>query len=78
MLVAILVALGLATLAVLVIAAVSLARQGSRLASSIADFQRELRPVLEELRADSDRMGSRLEALQKAKDGAGSQHGGRR
>lgn len=77
MLVAVLVALGLATLAVLVIAAVSLARQGSRLASSIAEFQRELRPLLEELRADADRMGSRLEALQRARDG-GSGNAGRR
>ncbi|HEX9823729.1 MAG TPA: hypothetical protein VGB51_04960 [Actinomycetota bacterium] len=78
MLVAVLVALGLATLAVLVIAAISLARQGSRLAASIADFQRELRPLLEEIRADADRMESRLEGLQKAREGARSPNAPRR
>ena len=67
MLVAILVALGLATLAVLVVTAISLAKQGARLAASITEFQREMRPLLPEIQADADRMGGRLEELQRAR-----------
>lgn len=67
MLVAILVALGLATLAVLVVAAISLAKQGTRLAASITEFQREMRPLLEEIQADANRVGGRLDELQRAR-----------
>ena len=63
-LVAVLAGLGLATLAVLVVTAISLAKQGARLASSVAAFQKEVRPLLEQIRSDADRVGDRLEKLQ--------------
>lgn len=60
---AFLLALGLVTLTVLAVAAVSLAREGARLASTIAAFQREVGPLLEEIRRDADEATRRLESL---------------
>jgi hypothetical protein len=51
---------GAAGLVVLVVMFISLLRQSLRLARAVTDFQRAVRPVLEEIRVDSARAQSRL------------------
>lgn len=63
MVVAIAIVVGAAGLVVLVVMLVSLVRQSMRLAGTIADFERAVRPILEEIRADSERAQSRMERL---------------
>lgn len=58
------IAVAIATLLVLVVAAVSLARQTKRVVGSIAAFQEELEPLLREIQRDTDRAGRRLARLQ--------------
>ena len=47
----------------LVVLLISLVRQSMRLARAVTDFGHAVRPVLEEIRADSDRAQSRLNGL---------------
>lgn len=54
---------GAASLVVLVVMLIFLARQSIRLAGAVTDFERAVRPVLDEIRADSDRAQSRLDRL---------------
>ncbi|HET6770750.1 MAG TPA: hypothetical protein VFH75_03820 [Actinomycetota bacterium] len=63
MVVAIAIVVGAAGLVVLVVMLISLVRQSMRLAGAMADFERAVRPILEEIRADSERAQSRLEHL---------------
>ena len=55
------IAVALATLLVLVVAAVSLARQARRMAETVARFRDEVDPVLREIRQDTERATERLE-----------------
>lgn len=57
------VALAGASLVVVVVAIVSLAKQTTRLASSLAEFQGEMQPILEAIRGDADRAASHLKRL---------------
>lgn len=63
------VAIALATLVVMVVAAISLVRQARRMAESIARFRDELEPVLREIREDTERATERLERLQRSRGG---------
>ena len=54
---------GAAGLVVLVVLLISLVRQSMRLAGAVTDFEQAVRPVLEEIRADSGRAQSRLNGL---------------
>lgn len=65
-------AVALATLLVLVVAVIALARQVKRVVASIAAFQQELDPVLREIRSDADRASRRLVELQQQGRAAGS------
>lgn len=58
------IAVALATLLVLVVAVVSLARQMRRVVASVVAFQEELDPILREIQGDADRAGRRLADLQ--------------
>ena len=58
------IAVALGTLAVLVVAAVSLVRQARRMAESVARFRDEVEPILREIRHDTERATERLEGLQ--------------
>lgn len=58
------IAVATATLLVLVVAVVSLARQMRRVVASIAHFQQELEPILREIQTDADRATRRLVRLQ--------------
>ncbi len=65
------VALAGASLVVLVVAVISLARQTTRLASSLAEFQGEMQPILDAIRGDADRAASHLERLRTREASAG-------
>lgn len=58
------IAVALATLLVLVVAAVSLARQTKRVVGSIVAFREELEPLLREIQRDADQAAARLARLQ--------------
>jgi hypothetical protein len=58
------IAVAIATLLVLVVAAVSLARQTKRVVGSIVAFQAELEPIVREIQGDADRASERLARLQ--------------
>lgn len=58
------IAVATASLLVLVVAVISLARQMRRVVASIADFQQELEPILREIQTDADRATQRLVRLQ--------------
>jgi uncharacterized protein YoxC len=62
------VAIALATLVVMVVAALSLARQARRMAESVVRFRDELEPVLREIREDTERATERLERLRAERD----------
>ena len=64
MVVALALIVGAAGLVVLVVMFVSLARQATRLAGALADFERAVRPVLDEIRTDSTRAQTRMERMQ--------------
>lgn len=68
------IAVAIATLLVLVVAAVSLARQTKRVAGSIAAFQEELEPLLREIQRDTDRASRRLARLQEERLASGEGH----
>lgn len=63
MAVAVAIIVGAAGLVVLVVMLISLARQSMRLARAVTDFGHAVRPVLEDIRADSERAQSRLNHL---------------
>ena len=63
MLIPFVVVLAAATLGVMIVLVVSLIRQVGRLAATLMSFQKELQPVLEGLRRDSDRAGQRLRSI---------------
>jgi hypothetical protein len=63
MVVAVAIIVGAAGLAVLVVMLISLLRQTIRVAGAVSEFERAVRPVLEEIRADSDRAQSRVQAM---------------
>lgn len=63
MVVAVSIIVGAAGLVILVVLLISLARQLGRLTRSVTDFERAVRPVLEEIRTDSVRAQSRLNAI---------------
>lgn len=63
MAVAIAIIVGAAGLVVLVVLLITLVRQSMRLAGAVRDFDQSVRPVLEEIRADSGRAQSRLNGL---------------
>lgn len=65
MAVAVVVALAAATLAVLTVAVIALARQAARVASSIARFDREMRPVLEAIESGARRAADRSRAFRR-------------
>ena len=54
---------GLSTLLVLVALILGLVRQVKLLASALAEFQNEVRPVLEQMREDAERVQERAERL---------------
>jgi Sec-independent protein translocase protein TatA len=56
---------GLTTLLVLVAMVLGLARQLKLLAQSLAEFQAEIRPVLERMRDEADRAQERAERLRR-------------
>ena len=58
------IAVAIATLLVLAVAAVSLARETKRVVASIVAFQAELEPILREIQGDADRASERLARLQ--------------
>lgn len=63
MVLAVSIIVGAAGLVILVVLLISLARQLGRLTRSVTDFERAVRPVLEEIRTDSVRAQSRLNAI---------------
>lgn len=71
-LLAFLASLGAATVVLLIVVVVSLAKQTARLARSLQEFQRETRPVLEEIQRGADRAGTRLETLRPVTGDEGS------
>jgi len=72
MLIAFVIVLAVATLGILLVMVVSLIRQVGRLAAALVAFQGELKPVLEEIRRDADRAGSRLQSLSERRAAQGS------
>ena len=56
-------AVGLATVLILVALVIGLVRQVRLLAESLAEFQKEVRPLLEEMRADAERAQEHAERL---------------
>jgi len=65
------IAVAIATLLVLVVAAVSLARQTKRVVGSIAAFQEELEPILRQIQRDADQASRRLARLQEERLASG-------
>lgn len=51
------------SLGILVVAVIALARQAAHLATTVARFQREIRPILTEIQGDAERASHRMEAL---------------
>lgn len=72
------IAVALATLLVLVVAAISLVRQARLMAETVARFRDEVEPVLREIRRDTERATERLERLQSEGGARGSVAGGAR
>jgi predicted PurR-regulated permease PerM len=72
MLIAVTIVLSIATLGILVVLVMSLVRQVAGLAASLGEFQRELQPVLEQIRRDADRAGVRLRDISERRTGGGS------
>jgi hypothetical protein len=68
---------GAAGLVVLVVMLISLVRQSLRVAGAVTEFERAVRPVLEEIRADSGRAQSRLDRLSKRRPGMSAPKHGR-
>ena len=60
------IAVALATLLVLVVAALSLMRQARHMAASVARFREEVEPALRDIRRDTERATERLERIQGA------------
>jgi predicted Holliday junction resolvase-like endonuclease len=60
------VAIAAATIVVLVVAAVSLAKQAARLSSTLVEFERDTRPIVEELKRDAERAAKRAEETRRA------------
>jgi Sec-independent protein translocase protein TatA len=54
---------GLATILILLALVVGLVRQVRLLAQSLAQFQKEVRPILDQMRADAERAQERAERL---------------
>lgn len=69
--VAFLVALAAATLAVLVIAAVAVARELNRLGRTLLRFQADTRPYLEQIQRSAQRAAERMERIRPLDGGAG-------
>lgn len=63
MVVAIAIIVGAAGLVVLTVMLISLARQTIRLAGAVGDFERAVRPVLDEIQSDAARAQSRVDRL---------------
>jgi hypothetical protein len=61
---AFLVAVAVATLAVLIVAAVTVGREMGRLGRTLARFEKETRPHLEQIERDARRAAERMEQLQ--------------
>jgi uncharacterized protein YoxC len=61
--VSIVAAVGSAAFIVLAVVVISLVRQVARLSSSLAETNQALRPILEEIRREADRAGTRLQKL---------------
>jgi biopolymer transport protein ExbB/TolQ len=60
---ALLVALTVASTALLLVVLVALVRQARRLSGAVRRFRAEVDPLLQEIRADADRARDRLDAL---------------
>ena len=63
MLIAVAIALSVATIGILVVLVISLARQVAALAGSLREFQEEVQPVLERIRTDAEQAQGRLQRL---------------
>jgi len=63
MVVAIAIIVAAAGLVVLVVMLISLGRQTIRLAGAVGDFERAVRPVLDEIQSDAARAQSRVDRL---------------
>lgn len=63
MVVAIAIIVGAAGLVVLVVMLISLGRQTIRLARAVGDFERAVRPVLDDIQSDAARAQSRVDRL---------------
>jgi hypothetical protein len=63
MVVAVALIVGAAGLVVLVVMLVSLVRQTMRVAGAVSEFERAVRPVLEEISADSARSQARMQGF---------------
>lgn len=62
------VAVALATLLVMIVAALSLARQARHMATTVARFRDEVEPVLREIRRDTERATERLERIREVRE----------
>lgn len=69
--VAFLVTVAAASLGILLVLLVALLQQLRRVAGSLAALQKELGPVLEDVRDDAERARERLERLERAREAAG-------
>lgn len=58
------IAVAIATLAVLVVSAISLMRHARRMAETVGRFRAEVEPVLRDIRRDTERATERLERFQ--------------
>jgi F0F1-type ATP synthase membrane subunit b/b' len=58
------VVVGLFTMSLLLVMLIGLVRQVKRLTGAVADFQKEIQPVLRDIQRDADRARSRAAAVQ--------------